>query len=181
MFRTRWKTAIAGMGISAFLTLIFYAIAKLLVAPIAGHNAELYRQTYNLPPPTGEWFIENADMAADSVVPGWLFLFSVFWLIYGLFGKGSRFPSLSSLALVALALLINFYFVLNTIFDWYYWSCFEEPYTHAGLNFARLFECPSREILLGVLNLGQLGLMIIAGIVAVFHSRKRDSKITVPA
>jgi hypothetical protein len=181
MLRTRWKTALAGMGISVLLTLIFYAIAKLLVGPIAGQNAEQYRQKYDLPPPTGEWFIENADMAADSVIPGWLLLFAIFWLIYGLFGKGSRFPSFPSLALVALALLLNFYFVLNMIFDWYYWSCFEEPNTHVGLNFARLFECPSRENLLDVLTLGQLGLTIIAGVVAVYHSREPDTEIIAPA
>lgn len=179
MFRRRWKTVLAGMGGSALITMVFFGVAKLLVGPVADRLGEQYHPENNVPPRI--WFVENANMAADSIIPDFLFLFSIFWMIFGLFGRGSRFPSITSLVFLAIAVLDSFYFSLNFMFDWYNWSCFEEPYTHSGFDFTRIFECPSRDILLDCLIDAQLGLVAVGAIVAVYHSRKRAQDITTSA
>lgn len=166
----KWIAFTKGIVLSAILTLFFFGLAKLLVDPVAGRNAQDYRQEWGL---GGEWFVENANMYADGILSDWLIIFGIFWLIVGLFGKGGNLLSRASVTILTLALSLNYYIAINVIFDWYYWSCFEEPHTHEGFALQLILECPSRNLLYGSLVWAPIGLAIIAGVLAASHSRQR--------
>lgn len=172
----KWITITKGILLSATITLLFFGFAKILVGPVAGGNAERYRQEQGLQPPVGEWFVENANMYADGIPGDWLIIFGLFWLIVALFGKGDHLLPKNSLAILAFALSLNFYRTINVIFDWFYWSCFEAPHTHEGFSFQLLLECPSRTFLDNSIVWAPVVLAITAGFVAVFHSRKQNRK-----
>ncbi len=170
----KWISVAKGIAIFSAVTFFFYGVAKLLVNPVAGRNAESYRYDQQLQPPVGDWFIQNANMYADSVPIEWLIIFGIFCLIVGLFGRGSNHLTIASLTILTLALSLNYYFVLNAIFDWYYWSCFEEPHTQEGFALQLILECPPRNLLYDSLVWAPVGLAIVAGVLAASHSRQRS-------
>ncbi|HEV2078422.1 MAG TPA: hypothetical protein VGR19_00785 [Allosphingosinicella sp.] len=171
------KSALSSFLVCALLTLALYFWLHFGAVSIAETNTAAIAQAFNEPEhEVYAWLIEESRWRARHGATSLLIIFTLYWAISAIFGRGYVARSTSANVLLIFGVCAYLAGLLNSYYAWAETYCDVLPYPHEGFQLARIYECPSSFMFFAALWKVSLFLIICSLAARIVTSRKRAAK-----